>query len=76
MTDALGNVTQYQYDGVGNMTRIIDANNHATDYAYDGINRLIKETYADGGMRTFTYDRVSNRQDAHRSEGAGHDLLL
>ena len=48
MTDALGNITQFQYDPVGNLVKIIDANGHATQYTYDAVNRPHQETYADG----------------------------
>jgi YD repeat-containing protein len=56
----LGNITQSQYDPVGNPIKMTDANIHATQYAYDAIDRPIQETYADGKTTSFTYDGVGN----------------
>jgi YD repeat-containing protein len=60
VTDALGNITQSQYDPVGNLIKLSDANGHATQYTYDPVNRPSTETYADGLSRSYTYDPVGN----------------
>ena len=60
MTDALSYTTQWQYDAVGNMTTLTDANGHATKYTYDAVNRPLKETYPDSLSRSYTYDAAGN----------------
>jgi RHS repeat-associated protein len=35
-------IAQYQYDPVGNLTRITDPLGHATDQRYDALNRLVQ----------------------------------
>jgi YD repeat-containing protein len=60
MTDALNNLTKYQYDAVGSLITLTDANGNATNYFYDAVNRPIRETYADVLSRNFTYDNVGN----------------
>ena len=51
--DALGidAVTYYDYDPVGNTTRILDAKAHPTTFAYDPFDRLSTETDAIGNAR-------------------------
>ncbi|MBI1882931.1 MAG: hypothetical protein HYS08_01830 [Chlamydiae bacterium] len=58
--DALGNVSQYQYDKNGNPTQITDSKGNITTYSFDSINRLITTTYANGKTETLTYDVDSN----------------
>jgi YD repeat-containing protein len=58
ITDRLNGLTQFQYDDVGNLKRIIDAEGGITDYIYDERN-LLKEEYfpgTTGGKRSYTYD--------------------
>ena len=42
--DALGNVTEYTYDGKGNRLTETDANGNTTKYTYDEQGRLISST--------------------------------
>jgi len=53
--DALNNITQYQYDANGNLTKVIDAKGNATNYTYDSLNRLIQISYADGTSESYEY---------------------
>jgi RHS repeat-associated protein len=65
--------TEYQYDHVGNLTRVVRAKGdgtyeRATDYLYDGLNRVTKETQYPSWPTTtptlvtqFMYDKNSNR---------------
>ena len=47
ITDALGNITKWQYDSVGNVTQLTDANTDATKFSYDAVYRPLCETFAD-----------------------------
>lgn len=66
-------VTQYTYDNLGNLQRVLraagnSANERATDYAYDGSNRIRKEIQYPSWPSTsatlltqYRYDGVGNR---------------
>src|SRR5207249_2427916 len=66
-------VTEYTYDHLGNLSRVLRAqgdsgNERATDYAYDGLNRLRTETQYPSWPTTSptlvtstTYDPNGNR---------------
>jgi RHS repeat-associated protein len=66
-------ITAYQYDHVGNLTRVLRASGDATyeravDYTYDGLNRLRTETQYPSWhtttptlVTTSAYDQTSNR---------------
>ncbi len=42
ITDPLGHVTEYKYDGDGNVETVTDGNKHTTKYTYNGNNEPIK----------------------------------
>lgn len=50
-------VTEYEYDGLGNLTRLIDPNEHETQRSYDREGRLVSETiaYGTGAAATTQY---------------------
>jgi RHS repeat-associated protein len=68
--------TDTEYDGVGNVTRLITASDNSTPaacasgsppsdcqvtaYQYDEADRLRLETYADGTTRQFSYNKAGN----------------
>jgi RHS repeat-associated protein len=62
--NASGTVLQdlsYAYDGVGNITQIIDAVNTASQtFKYDALNRLTQSTGVAYGTKTYTYDQIGN----------------
>jgi len=53
-------VTNYYYDQVGNLLKIIDALSRTTIYNYDNLNRLTLANYPDYTTETYTYDLGSN----------------
>ncbi|HET9285558.1 MAG TPA: IPT/TIG domain-containing protein [Candidatus Angelobacter sp.] len=55
-TDALKNVTQFEYDAAGNQTKGIDAAQNSTTYAYDNMNRVVTMTFPDLSTNQFAYD--------------------
>lgn len=59
-TDALGGVTAYAYDAVGNRTSVTDANGNVTRSWYDRGNRLLLLVDAGGAATGFTYDAADN----------------
>jgi len=57
ITDGNGNVTQFQWDDRGRLSRIIDPLEHQTAFAYVGKSPLPKTvTYPGGRQATYTYD--------------------
>lgn len=68
MVDPTGNVTVYDRDGVGQVTRILNPNNTSSDLSYDQADRLLTlRNYQVGGAGktnsafSYTYDEVGNR---------------
>src|ERR1017187_3344432 len=53
----------YQYDNVGNVVALTDANGHVSPFTYEAVNRRISEKYPDLSHNTvtYTYDAVGNR---------------
>lgn len=60
VTDALGNVTGYAYDEIGNRISQTDANNHVTKFAYDQRGRKIAYTLPLGQTESYSYDAAGN----------------
>ncbi len=68
-----GGSATYNFDGLGNVTSIIDGRGLTTSYTYDGLNRLTKATFNSTGVSgfhqttaTYTYDggnRLLTAQD-------------
>lgn len=58
IVDRLNGETTFDYDGVGNLVQITDAQDNITTYIYDERNLLKEETFPGptGGTRTYTYD--------------------
>ena len=59
-TDTYGKVSRYEYDAVGNLTKLIYPDNTAVTYAYDANHNLIRVTDWASRVTTYTYD-VNNR---------------
>ncbi len=62
-----GITVSYEYDLVGNRTKVTDGNSHATLLEYDGLNRNTKVTDAAGLATIFGYDAMDkiSRTDAN-----------
>src|SRR4030095_13310743 len=60
VTDALGFVTSFAYDEVGNRIRQTDANNHVTSFEYDRLGRTCQRTRPEGVVESMTYDAAGN----------------
>ena len=54
-------LTQFQYDGVGQLTRIILPDSSFMDYTYDAAHRPVGMTDALGNKITYTLDALDNR---------------
>ncbi len=58
--DRVGLETLYEYDSVGNVTRIKQPNNKVNTYEYDRDGNLIKEINAENGVTRYSYDAAYN----------------
>jgi RHS repeat-associated protein len=59
ITDAVGRVTTFHYNGEGRISEVIDPLGRQAGYQYDAVGHLV--TYIDmvGNVITYTYDEVS-----------------
>ncbi|MFO0731410.1 MAG: RHS repeat-associated core domain-containing protein [Nitrospiraceae bacterium] len=53
-------MTEYAYDGNGNLLTVKDAKNQVTTFAYDSRNRLLSTTDPLGKVETYEYDGNDN----------------
>src|SRR5690606_19824615 len=60
-TNALGTKWQYEYDTVGNLTRVIEPNNATTRLEYDAFGQVKRVTDALGRITTYDYDTYGNQ---------------
>lgn len=69
-TDVNGNVIQYTYDAVGNLSAITYPGNKTVNYAYDAANRLSTVTDWDNRVTFYTYDAANNLMQTTRPDGS------
>lgn len=62
--------TRYGYDGLGNLTRIVDARGGIHGVTYDGLSRRLRLEDPNAGTWTFSYNATD--QLTERVDGAGH----
>jgi len=75
-----GGSATYNFDGLGNVTSMVDGRGLTTSYTYDGLNRLTKATFNSTGVTgfnqttaTYTYDggnRLLTAQDTGTGSAA------
>jgi len=75
-TNQLGKSRNYEYDSVGNLTKLTDRNGRVTDYVYDDLYRLDQEIWRNssgGAIRTIdmNYNESSQLLRAADSDGYG-----
>lgn len=58
--DALGQRTAFEYDAVGNRTKMIAPNGAVTEYRYNNVDRLEQIIDPEGFISKFTYDGNGN----------------
>ncbi|MCK4658684.1 MAG: tandem-95 repeat protein [Phycisphaerae bacterium] len=79
VVDALGNKTEYFYDGSGNQTRVVDAKGHETHYEYDDNNRQTRTIFQDDTFTRTQYDaagrKIAETDQAWRTTHFEYDAL-
>ncbi|KYK33264.1 MAG: hypothetical protein AYK19_14050 [Theionarchaea archaeon DG-70-1] len=53
-------LTEYQYDQVGNLTKMTDPEQNVTTYLYDSVFGITAVVYPDLTEQHFTYDNIGN----------------
>lgn len=85
MAQTQNSTTRYEYDTLGNVSKIIDPNNMPTLQTFDELGRLKTRTDADGKVTQYGYngqDRLTQVIDArsvgtlYSLDGLGNQLLL
>jgi len=69
ITDALGNVTQQEFDSSQRLLRLTDALVHVTSYVYDSLGNLSRTAFPDATFATASYDAA--RQQIADTDQAG-----
>jgi RHS repeat-associated protein len=59
-TDAVGRITRYEYDSVGNITKVTDPAGKIATLVYDADSNLVSTTDPLGSKYSFVYDVKSN----------------
>ncbi len=72
-TDAVGNVTRYSHNELGQNTAMTDADNRTTLYEYDACGNLLKTTDANGNVISYTYD--CNHQKTSATDANGNKTV-
>jgi RHS repeat-associated protein len=67
--DNWGLTISYEYDDVGNRTKMTDPDGGTTNYVYDGNNRLVQLTNPLGETTTFTYDLAGRLTEQRNHNG-------
>ncbi len=58
--DAQNNTTSYEYDLLGNITRINSPMGGSRVFSYDSKNFLVSEIHPESGTTTYTHDEIGN----------------
>ena len=61
--------TTYGYDGLGNLTRVMDAQGNVTSSSYDALGRRLTLDNPDQGLRRFVYDDGGNLVQSTDAKG-------
>ncbi len=69
-SDALGYVTSYTYDGVGNQLTVTDQNGNTVTTVYDSMNRVLETIEPLGVTVSNTYDGSGNQETV--TDALGH----
>jgi RHS repeat-associated protein len=68
--------TLFEYDPVGNLTKVTDPLSHATTFGYDNRNRQTSVTDALGYVTSTNYDAAGNKKWIKRATGTGAETTL
>ncbi|GEM_PF-2417812 len=81
-TDALGHVTQYRYDALGQLTTIIDADLNETHFTYDSTGQVVTITDALGRVQHIDYEpsgvvkKITQNYDPNPPPNEGYQYNL
>lgn len=69
-TDTYGKVIRYEYDAVGNLSKLIYPDNTAVTYAYDANRNLIRVTDWANRVTSYTYDENNRVVGVSKPDGS------
>jgi RHS repeat-associated protein len=77
VTNTGGDTTQFEYDALGRLTKVIDALGGESIYTYDEVGNRVTQTNARGYTTKFTYDNlgrmIGRTLPLGESEGVSYD---
>lgn len=68
----ISETTTYDYDGVGQMTKVTLPDNSSINYTYDDAHRLTKVSDSLGNSINYTLDNIGNRINETVTDGGGN----
>ncbi|MBI1771446.1 MAG: RHS repeat protein [Burkholderiales bacterium] len=70
--EGITQTTSYEYDGVGQMTRVTLPDNSSLTYTYDDAHRLTKISDSLGNSINYTLDNIGNRINETVTDSSGN----
>ncbi|MBI3728890.1 MAG: RHS repeat protein [Burkholderiales bacterium] len=70
--DGISETTIYDYDGVGQMTKVTLPDSSYISYTYDDAHRLTKISDSQGNSINYTLDNIGNRINETITDGGGN----
>ena len=67
-----GQTTSYEYDKVGQLTKVTQPDGGTVSFSYDGAHRLVGATDSSGNSITYTLDAMGNRTQEQSKDPSGN----
>ncbi|HHM9561063.1 TPA: RHS repeat domain-containing protein, partial [Pseudomonas aeruginosa] len=72
--DPRGVTTRYEYDGLGNLTRLVSPDSGTTTFEHDAAGNVIRRTDARGAVTEYRYDALNRLIERHSPSDPSLDV--
>ncbi|HCW1015568.1 TPA: RHS repeat protein, partial [Pseudomonas aeruginosa] len=72
--DPRGVTTRYEYDGLGNLTRLVSPDSGTTTFEHDAAGNVIRRTDARGAVTEYRYDALNRLVERHSPSDPSLDV--